>query len=336
MSIRSRSCPWLIATLVLVLIPAAASAQIASYSQDFETLDILSPDALNELGGADNWLVFGNVYAPDGVTYLYGYGAFVAPNNPPDDPAFSAVVSGQGGVEQGDQQLLVLSDYRNGDHAAFNIIESNVFKEWTITGANVGQTWIFEFDVKRGNIVDPSTALAFIKTIDPANGFAATNFLTFDTGSLPETWGTYSLSLAIDTSELVGQLFQIGFLNTATFYDASGMFYDNISLSPETSTDAPSGATARNVTLKQNYPNPFNPSTQIEFSLPEPGSVDLAIYDLAGRRVATLKQGALGAGDHSVEWNGRSDSGVPVASGNYLYMLRTSQGTVSRTMTLLK
>ena len=38
----------------------------------------------------------------------------------------------------------------------------------------------------------------------------------------------------------------------------------------------------------------------------------------------------------AVEWNGRSDDGAAVASGNYLYVLRTSQGTVSRTMTLLK
>jgi hypothetical protein len=204
------------------------STNVVEYMQDFESLDRMNVDALAD----DNWIVFGNVY--DGMTmaFLYGYGPFVAPN---DGAAFSAIITGQGGAEQGNQQLSIYSDYNNTDHAKGDLIEANVFRERNITAADVGRTISFSFDAKRGNINDPgdplcpcsSTALAFVKTLDPTAGFATTNFVTEDTTALPETWARYEISLLIDTG-LVGQLLQIGFSNTATFYQPSGNFYDNI------------------------------------------------------------------------------------------------------------
>jgi flagellar hook assembly protein FlgD len=64
--------------------------------------------------------------------------------------------------------------------------------------------------------------------------------------------------------------------------------------------------------------------------------VSISIYDLAGRRVATLQEGEMESGEHSVVWNGRSDNGDPVASGQYRYVMKTAEGQVSRSMILLK
>ena len=190
------------------------------YQQSFETLVQASPSAL----GDDGWRVFGNVF--DGVTgnYLYGYGPFAAPNG---SGAFCDINTGQGGPEQGNQQLVVYSDYNNGDHANGRVIESNVFRERTILAGDVGKTLTFRFDAKRGNLAGSSTARAFIKTLDPNAGFATTNFVTADMTAIPATWGTYEVSFAIDAG-LVGQLLQYGFSNTATNYEGSGVFYDNI------------------------------------------------------------------------------------------------------------
>ena len=75
--------------------------------------------------------------------------------------------------------------------------------------------------------------------------------------------------------------------------------------------------------LHPNYPNPFNGRTLLSFSLPEAEpSVELAVYDLLGQRLAVLVRGALGPGFHSVEWNGRDESGRALASGSYLYRLQ--------------
>ncbi len=88
--------------------------------------------------------------------------------------------------------------------------------------------------------------------------------------------------------------------------------------------------------LAENYPNPFNPATTIDFALPEPQRVRLAVYAVDGRLIATLKDESMTAGRHSVVWNGRNDGGDPVASGIYFY--RIEAGPFSRTckMTLLK
>jgi len=88
--------------------------------------------------------------------------------------------------------------------------------------------------------------------------------------------------------------------------------------------------------LSQNYPNPFNPMTVIEFSLPISGLVTLTIYDLLGREVITLVNNRQSAGWHSVTWNGRNRSNVPVAAGMYIYALKTEQRTVSKKLVLLK
>jgi hypothetical protein len=63
--------------------------------------------------------------------------------------------------------------------------------------------------------------------------------------------------------------------------------------------------------LDQNFPNPFNPSTVIMYHLPAAGRVTLKVFDLLGREIATLVDGPVQAGSHSVTWNaGSCGSGV--------------------------
>jgi flagellar hook assembly protein FlgD len=64
--------------------------------------------------------------------------------------------------------------------------------------------------------------------------------------------------------------------------------------------------------------------------------VSLGIYDVSGARVRTLVNETVSAGPHEVMWDGRSDGGAPVASGVYVYRLRSGNSLVSRKMLLLK
>jgi len=89
--------------------------------------------------------------------------------------------------------------------------------------------------------------------------------------------------------------------------------------------------------LSQNYPNPFNSETVISFSLESPGDVELVVYDLLGRKAATLYSGRARAGKTEVKWDGRSSSEDEIASGVYYYRLTISGGeSLARRMTLLK
>jgi len=88
--------------------------------------------------------------------------------------------------------------------------------------------------------------------------------------------------------------------------------------------------------LSQNQPNPFNPSTRIDYSLPAASVVDIAVFDVAGRRVATLVAGPRPAGRGSTVWQGRDDGGQPVASGIYVCRMAANGDVRTMKMVLLK
>jgi hypothetical protein len=73
--------------------------------------------------------------------------------------------------------------------------------------------------------------------------------------------------------------------------------------------------------LEQNFPNPFNPTTTIRYALPKDASVRLAVFNILGQEVVTLKNEVQGPGQYDVVWNGRNDAGSPVATGIYFYRL---------------
>jgi beta-glucanase (GH16 family) len=193
------------------------------YSTDFEAADPLA----TEIG--DGWTTFVNVF-DSGGGYLYGYGAFPTPNG----TGFIAAIAEnlEGDAEQGLQYLNFFSDYNNGDHAAGNLINPATFQERTI-GADDGATYRFTFQAKApasDGITPPSTAKAFIKTLDPATGFATTSEATVDLSEVSNTeWVSYEVLLLVDAGELEGQLLQFGFDNTSTLYEDSGIYFDNIS-----------------------------------------------------------------------------------------------------------
>ncbi|MDP8268148.1 MAG: lectin like domain-containing protein [Candidatus Tenebribacter davisii] len=103
-------------------------------------------------------------------------------------------------------------------------------------------------------------------------------------------------------------------------------------------TDA-NGINSLNVnSLKRNYPNPFNPETTINFSVSSENAAntEIGIYSIKGQRIRTLVNEILPAGNHSVVWNGTDDKGVPVASGVYLYKMKTGNFVSTNKMILMK
>jgi hypothetical protein len=313
-----------LAAAFLGLAPLPSRAALSPYTQNFESLVKSNPAAL----GNDGWLVYGNVYAPD-HTYLYGYGPFPAPNG---SGAFCAIDTLQGGSLQGALQLSVYSDYNNTTaHGAGQLVESNVYHEQTIASVDVGSTWTFQFDAKLGNLTSPTTAVAFIKTLDPASGYALTNFLTANMNVIPPTWNTYWVSIVVDPS-LSGQLMQFGFANTATNFNSSGVFYDNLLWSNDNvGVDPPRAGTAG---LHPATPNPFRTSTRLGFTMARTGHAELRVYDVAGRLVATLFDGLAEAGPNAVTWDGHYADGRVAPSGVYQCTLHTESGRQTRNLVL--
>jgi M6 family metalloprotease-like protein len=113
-----------------------------------------------------------------------------------------------------------------------------------------------------------------------------------------------------------------------------------LTLGSHTAVDDPSEPTALpgGFALEQNYPNPFNPSTVIEYTV-NPGKLtvtNLSVYNVLGRKVATLVDAVQGPGTYRVEWDGRSSDGSRAATGVYMYRLTRGDNVESRKMLLLK
>ena len=81
--------------------------------------------------------------------------------------------------------------------------------------------------------------------------------------------------------------------------------------------------------------NPFRGATQIRYALAAAGPVDLAVYDMGGRLVRTLIAGARDAGEHTVAWDGRDNTGQDLPAGVYLYQMRSADYQKTRRTVML-
>ena len=88
--------------------------------------------------------------------------------------------------------------------------------------------------------------------------------------------------------------------------------------------------------LQGNYPNPFNPTTTIRYELAQPGAVELRIFDVQGRELATLVNQPQSPGAYQVFWNGETSSGSKASAGTYFYSLRLNGSEETRSLLLLK
>lgn len=104
-------------------------------------------------------------------------------------------------------------------------------------------------------------------------------------------------------------------------------FYDTTLLSNERDTELPT-----RLELSQNYPNPFNPSTTIQFTLPQSSNVSLEVFDMLGRKVATLiDTEQKPAGNYTISFNADH-----LATGVYMYRLKAGEQIKTQKMTLIK
>jgi DNA-binding beta-propeller fold protein YncE len=83
--------------------------------------------------------------------------------------------------------------------------------------------------------------------------------------------------------------------------------------------------------LGQNYPNPFNPTTEIQYSIDQPGNVKLEVFNITGQKIGELVNERQTAGSKTVQFDGTG-----LSSGLYIYRISTPAGSISKKMTLIK
>jgi hypothetical protein len=151
-------------------------------------------------------------------------------------------------------------------------------------------------------------------------------------------WGQAS----IPVSDLRGTLIDLRMLSyafvileehgTACEFALDDIYWDDGSTS---GVDEGASASERKLRLFPNTPNPFAAATEIAFELPSAGAYRVAVYDVAGRRVAGF-QGHGERGMNTVRWDGRDDSGAEASSGIYFCRVETSAGSATERMVRLR
>ncbi len=191
-----------------------------------------------------------------------------------------------------------------------------------------------------GNLPDAPVNDIIVDPIDTSILYVATDVGVFVTGDLGASWS--ALGTAIPAGIVVSDLKYIADSGAPKLYAAtygrSAWVYDlSVVTSVLAGTEQQGEAgESLSMTLAPNAPNPMRDETRIRFTLPAEGAATLEVISVNGRRIRTLASGLLPAGLHEVLWDGRDESGRPVANGVYFYHLESGGEEASRKMTLLR
>ncbi|MFC1511641.1 FlgD immunoglobulin-like domain containing protein [Candidatus Latescibacterota bacterium] len=180
--------------------------------------------------------------------------------------------------------------------------------------------------VENGNFIDYSLGFAFPVYNEGAIGFASALYGS-DKVSGDGILASFSFTALSDGAFSADMIS----LTEASFVNSS-LVKETVLFSSPTAVDELPGEFA----LNQNFPNPFNPTTSISFSVPSNGLVKVTIYDILGREVRTLVNGAYTAGTYSVVWDARDTRGAQVSAGVYFYTIEAGNFRAAKRMVFMK
>lgn len=169
----------------------------------------------------------------------------------------------------------------------------------------------------------PAATLAYIEEYDTVT----------DTWTVKSDMPTARAWLA--TSAVNGKIYAIG---GTTIQSVVGIVATMEEYTPETVTSIEDKAAdvPTSFVLHQNYPNPLNPSTVISYELSAASEVELTIYNPLGQKVKTLVNEKQSAGVYQVQWDGKSEDGVQLSSGVYIYRIKAGDFMDAKKLALIR
>ncbi len=194
--------------------------------------------------------------------------------------------------------------------------EDPVVVEWEVSENAEAYTWAINFAGE--GFEAPLVEL-------PSDGGGTQNQLTLTTGAI------YDVMIGLGVED--GDTVELEWTVFASLGDeslqAEQVWGITVTVGDPTSTEPIE--TVKGFALEQNYPNPFNPTTNINFTIPEASDVKVEVFNMQGQRIATLANGMMSAGSHTVAFDATN-----LSSGIYLYRMTAGNFTATNKMMLVK
>lgn len=221
------------------------------------------------------------------------------------------------------------SDY-NAQNGTGTLIIVRHITSLTVTPANAvfGQTVVFSATLKDNDNDGKGVSnqdLKFYK-ISPGTREGDTARVYIGSGTTNSS-GVASFSYTLPQDSVINSI-SVSFIGDVNYSPMSGTGKITITATgvENNQVDIPT-----KFDLFQNYPNPFNPTSSIRYDIPKTGFVNISVYDILGRKIKVLVNEVKNPGYYEILFDARQ-----LASGIYIYTIRTGDFTQSKKMIMMK
>ncbi len=245
------------------------------------------------------------------------------------DPEFDGTLA----VNRGDSSMAIIHSIEVGGNKNIQYSYTSDGRMPMVNNANVASTSNLE---ERATIHSPATQnstyrIAYISSVSGFDTILYRNTTNIASGFGSSTVVTRVNEASSSLSPCVLGFKDSGAHNGGVFFGGAGptnLYFNSSNLVSDVNEKT---LEVKVYSLEQNYPNPFNPSTTIKFSIPEQTNVTLKIFNSIGQEVASLLNGQMAAGNHSVDFNASK-----LSSGVYFYRIDSPSFTSTKKMILIK
>ncbi len=251
--------------------------------------------------------------------------------------------------------------------------EFDVMAQADVTGTRIGDNQVYinyntlgfgssivsagKVTVEKGTLLQGGSAPAFYYNIvnvtdNTESRFAITAEYVYpdypESGNELPTTPTQLVHVRIeiaDNSQSSGLSFQQSLMDGQQYESDNSTKYnpvvasdtENSSLNPSAIKRADNLNIPTRFEMKTNFPNPFNPTTTLRFDVPKSTrNLELSVYDVLGKEVATLFKGAVQPGSYSYKWNGTNAGGEAMPTGVYFAILKAPGFHAAKKMMLIR
>ena len=230
-----------------------------------------------------------------------------------------------------------------------DLVAMDIPLEWsegvTLTNVSFADTRVDYFDVKIANINEETNRVLIglismvyerKETLGPGDGIIAELTFRVDDATLDQFEITPFKATSPGPGHSLSLVYNDWSSGKPLVDHVNPQVEGNTVLLTKNPSDPGGAIVPTSYSLGQNFPNPFNPSTTMAYSLKTAGHVRLDIFNILGQNVCTLVDEYQDANNYTKLWDGRDDNGNVVASGIYMYRIKSGDFTDIKKMVLMK